>query len=159
MKLASVVVGCLVFVAGIVLANFLAVPDAVNASIELVNSESTPGGGLQSGFDTVQAEILKGLKGLWTFLFGLGLTGLAYATKTVAWGAQVLSEYLDSKIAQSSPESDPSDPWDMLEPVLLKALDDGDKDLFIQIAEKMAGKPFISNPEATKAKGVSNAKA
>ena len=159
MKLASVIVGCLVFVAGIILANFLAVPEAVNASIQLVNSTPLPDGGLRSGFDGVQDEILKGLKGLWTFLFGLGLTGLAYATKTVAWGAQVLSEYLDSKIAQAAPEGNPDDPWDMLEPVLLKALDDGDKDLFIQIAERMAGKPFISNPEASKPKAVQNAKA
>ena len=109
MKLASVVVGCVVFLLGIILANVLAVPDAVNASIQLVNSQEIPGGGLQSGFDGVQAEILKGLKGLWSLLFGLGLTGLAYLTKTVAWAAQVLSAYVDSKIDQTSPEIDPDD--------------------------------------------------
>lgn len=159
MKLASVVVGCVVFLLGIVLANVLAVPDAVNASIQLVNSQEIPGGGLQSGFDGVQAEILKGLKGLWSLLFGLGLTGLAYLTKTVAWAAQVLSAYVDSKIDQTSPEIDPDDDWDMLEPLLLKAIEACDKDFVIQVAERMAGKPFISNPETVKAKGVSNVKA
>ena len=158
MKLASVVVGCAVCLMGIVLANVLAVPDAVNASIQLVNSQEIPGGGLQSGFDGVQADILKGLKGLWSLLFGLGLTGLAYLTKTVAWAAQVLSAYVDSKIDQTSPESDPDD-WDMLEPLLLRAIEAGDKDFVIQLVERMAGKPFISNPEAVKAKGVSNVKA
>ena len=157
MKLATVVVACVVFMAGITLANVLAVPDAVNASIQLVNSTPLPDGGLRSGFDGVQDEILKGLKGLWSLLFGLGLTGLAYVTKTVAWAAQVLSAYVDSKIDQASPESDPDDEWDMLEPLVLKAIEAGDREFVIQLAERMNGKPFISNPTAPaapKAKGV-----
>ena len=157
MRLAYIIVGLLVFFVGILLANVLSVPDAVNATFELVNSEKTPDGALRSGFDGVQAEILKGLKGLWSFLFGIGLTGLAYATKTIAWGAEAVNAYLESKIAQRSPESDPEDDWDLLEPVLLKAINDGDKALVIQLAERMAGKPFLTS-EPAKAE-VKNAKA
>lgn len=161
MKLASVVVGCVVFLLGIVLANVLAVPDAVNASIQLVNSTPLPDGGLRSGFDGVQDEILKGLKGLWSLIFSLGLTGLAYLTKTMAWGAQLLNSYVESKTKPEAVVSDPGDDWDMLEPLLLKAVEAGDREFVIQVAERMAGKPFISNPEAASAvaaKGASTAK-
>lgn len=156
MRLAYIIVGLLVFFVGILLANVLSVPDAVNATFELINSEKTPDGSLRSGFDGVQAEILKGLKGLWSFLFGIGLTGLAYATKTIAWGAQAFDAYLEAKIAQHSPEGDPDDDWDLLEPVLLKAISDGDRALVIQLAEKMNGKPFMGGTTAEAAK---NAKA
>lgn len=155
MRLAYVLVGAVIFVGAVILANFIAFPDAVNAAIELVNSEQTSDGGLRSGFDSVQTTILSGLKGLWNVLFGLMLTGLAYATKVIAWGAQAFDAYLEMKIEkrQAISSGDPADDdWDLLEPVLLKAVEDGDRELTIKIAEKMAGRAFLTLEAAANAK-------
>lgn len=139
MKVTIVVLGIVVFLAGLFVSTNVGFPQAVTASIELFNSRQTETGNLSSGFDTFKQDVLIGLEGLWNLVFAGGLTALTYFTKALKYAGGVIDQIIDSNVSKSLGPEDISPQQQNLEQILIDAAYEMDAEALEFAANRLRG--------------------